>query len=173
MGMAVLSDRTIHELLDSGELGVEPIDRDSQVQPCSIDLTLAGHTIPLNEVLEPKTEQEEITFQPFETYLGSTREYIDLPHNVCGMLKGRSSIGRMGVQVHTAGWIDAGFHGDLTLEVVNFNNEPKTFKEGTRFCQLVLIPLDDTPIESYRDKSDAKYNGQRGATESRYEGKQK
>jgi dCTP deaminase len=86
------------------------------------------------------------------------------------MLKGRSSIGRMGVQIHTAGWIDAGFHGELTLEVVNFNNEPKTFEEGTRFCQLVLIPLDDTPIESYASKDDAKYNGQRGATESRYEG---
>jgi len=169
--MAVLSDGTIHDLLDSGSLSIDPINRESQIQPCSIDLTLAGHIIPLNNDLFAKTDQKEVTFQPFEAYLGSTREYIDLPENVCGMLKGRSSIGRMGVQIHTAGWIDAGFHGELTLEVVNFNDEPMTFEEGTRFCQLVLIPLDSTPIESYRNKADAKYNGQRGATESRFESK--
>jgi dCTP deaminase len=169
--MTVLSDRTIRDLLDSGDLDISPIDLDSQIQPCSVDLTLSGHTIPLNEDYCPKTDQEEITFHPQIPYLGSTREYIDLPDGVCGMLKGRSSIGRMGVQIHTAGWIDAGFHGELTLEIMNFTDEPKTFQRGTRFCQLVLIPLDSRPLEPYREKEDAKYNGQQGATESRYEDK--
>jgi len=167
--VTVLSDRTIHRMLDNGELSIDPLDRESQVQPSSVDLTLAGHTIPLGQRGQPKTDQEEVTFRSGEAYLGSTREYIDLPENVCAMLKGRSSIGRKGVQIHTAGWIDAGFHGELTLEIVNFNGNPQTFKEGTRFCQLILIPLDDTPIESYATKADAKYNGQKGATTSRLE----
>lgn len=169
--MTVLSDRTIHEMLDSGELSIDPLDAESQVQPSSVDLTLAGHTIPLSQRGRPKTDQEEVTFHPGQAYLGSTREYIDLPENICAMLKGRSSIGRLGVQIHTAGWIDAGFHGELTLEIVNFSGQPQTFKEGARFCQLVLIPLDSTPVESYRSKEDAKYNGQRGATASRFEGR--
>jgi dCTP deaminase len=167
--VTVLSDQTILRLLDTGELSIDPLDIDSQIQPSSVDLTLAGHTIPLNERYAPKTDQEEVTFRPGEAYLGSTREHIDLPEDVCAMLKGRSSIGRKGVQIHTAGWIDAGFHGELTLEVVNFSKEPQTFKRGTRFCQLVLLPLDDTPNESYATKTDAKYNGQQGATRSRLE----
>jgi len=156
-------------MLDSGELSVDPIDRETQVQPCSIDLTLSGHTIPVSQRGQPKVDQEEMTFSPGHSYLGSTNEYIDLPENVMGTLWGRSSIGRKMVVVHTAGLVDPGFHGELTLEIINFHGSPKTFKEGTRFCQLLLIPLDDTPIESYKTKADAKYNGQRGPTTSRLE----
>lgn len=168
--MTVLSDRTIHDLIDKGKLVVDPIDRESQIQPSSVDMTLSGDTIPLNQQEKPQTKQEEVTFQPGQAYLGSTREYISLPNSCCGMLKGRSSIGRLGVQIHTAGWVDAGFHGELTLEIVNFSSEPQTFEAGTRICQLVLFPLDSTPIESYSEKADAKYNDQEGATRSRFEG---
>lgn len=168
--MTVLSDRTIHEMLDKSVLGVNPIDRDSQIQPSSIDLTLGGDVIPLSQNGRQNVESdEEVSFDPGQAYLATTREYIKLPENVCAMLKGRSSVGRLGIQIHTAGWIDAGFHGELTLEVVNFSNERHTFEVGTRVCQLVLLALDSTPMENYRTKDDAKYNGQRGATESRLE----
>lgn len=168
--MTVLSDRTILELLDAGELSVEPLDVETQVQPASIDLTIAEEVTPLSQREPPEADEGEIVFDPWSSYLCSTREYIDLPRDVCAFVKGRSSIGRLAIQVHTAGFGDPGWHGQLTLEVVNFSDRRHTFEVGDRFCQIVLLPLDSSPITSYDEKDDAKYNGQEGPTESRFEG---
>lgn len=166
--MTVLSDASIRERLSNGDLSIDPLDPEEQIQPTSVDLTLGNEIVSMDDEFT-RIDDDSLVFEPGVPYLATTREYIDLPDDLCGSLWGRSSIGRLFIQVHTAGWIDAGFHGELTLEVVNFQNEPLEFDVGTRFCQLVFHEVDNTPTESYRDKADAKYNGQQGATESRYE----
>lgn len=167
--MTVLSDKTILRLLESGELEVDPLDIESQLQPASIDLTIAEEVVPLSQREAPESGDGDIVFDPWSSYLCSTREYIDLPRDVCAFVKGRSSIGRLAIQVHTAGFGDPGWHGELTLEVVNFSDKRHTFEAGDRFCQIVLLPLDQPPSTSYDEKDDAKYNGQSGPTESRFE----
>lgn len=168
--MVVLSDTTIHGMLDSGKLEIEPLDRTEQVQPASIDLRIAEDIEPLSQCEAPDSPDGKISFDPWNSYLASTQEYIDLPRDVCAFVKGRSSIGRLAIQVHTAGFGDPGWHGELTLEIVNFSDKRYTFEAGDRFCQIVLMPLDRDPYESYDEKPDSKYNGQTGPTESRFEG---
>jgi dCTP deaminase len=171
----VLSDSRIQQELDEGNLEIEPLD-DEQIQPASIDLRLDSGTAfyePQSEPIRADKHDVELTetnsngeilFPAHSFCLASTQESIELPDYLAGDLKGRSSIGRMGLHIHTAGWCDPGWHGDdITLEIVNHTENGIIIPVGTRVCQLVLSYVDGEVEEVY----DGKYNGQSGPTGSR------
>ena len=169
----ILSDKRIRELLASGELAVDPLD-DEQVQPASIDLRLGTsyakvdeHNLThLNLDNQPRYEELEmdsLVLPPRQFILATTKEYIKLPDNLTAFVEGRSSIGRMGLFIQNAGWVDPGFEGEITLELFNANNLPLKLDSGRRICQLVLAQMDQAAQNPYRGK----YQGQRKATGSR------
>ena len=169
----VLSDRKLKELIKSGELGVSPMD-DSQIQPGSIDIRLGDSFSALkncnNSIIkmgEP-VEYQEFTCKTFlllpgHFVLSTTVEYIRLPDYLTAFVEGRSSIGRMGLFVQNAGWVDAGFEGEITLELFNASSMAIELNAGRRIGQLVFAQLDGTAENPYRGK----YQRQRKATGSR------
>jgi dCTP deaminase len=164
----ILSDAVIGRYLDSKYgLSIEPIDEREQIQPSSVDLRLDCEVLNYND--GGTQIDEEIIFHPGQFYLASTLETVSLPPDLCGLLKGRSSIGRLGIVPITAGWVDAGFHGQLTLEVVSLGPSPVTLDAGTRICQLVLMKLGQPAEVPYDEKADQKYAGQSGPTQSKLE----
>lgn len=169
----ILSDIAIHEMLKSGELGVSPLDEE-QVQPASVDLRLGRHFLKISEndlthldlINTPKyetIEATEIVLPPHSFILATTVEYIRLPNDLTAFVEGRSSIGRMGLFIQNAGWVDPGFEGEITLELYNANNLPIKLDVGRRICQLVLAKMDQATQNPYRGK----YQGQKKATGSR------
>lgn len=151
---------------------IEPITR-SQIQPASVDLRLGNHFLTIDEHVTPMISldkpaeykeiyQQVIIIPPQSFILGTTLEFISLPNNMTAFVEGRSSIGRLGLFIQNAGWVDPGFEGHITLELYNANRVPIELKEGRRICQLVLASLDQetTPYMG-------KYVGQNKATESR------
>ena len=169
----ILSDRTLHAMLKSGELVVDPINHES-VQPASIDCRLDRHflmvedrnmqIIDLNsDVIYREYEGDAITIPPHSFLLATTMEYIKLPDNLTAFVEGRSSIGRIGLFIQNAGWVDPGFEGQITLELYNANSLPIRLEAGRRICQLVFCSMDQKTLTPYRGK----YQGQRKATGSR------
>lgn len=169
----ILSDLTLKRLLASGELLVEPLEP-YQVQPASIDLRLGNDFLKVDEhdaevirVDQPiryhQMVQEEIVIAPHSFLLACTREYIRLPPNVTAFVEGRSSIGRIGLFVQNAGWVDPGFEGELTLELYNANRLPIKLQAGRRVCQLVFARMDSPAGVPYQGK----YQGQRRTVGSR------
>ena len=169
----ILSDGTIQKMLASGELKIDPLE-DYQIQPASIDLRLGTTFLKIAE--NDQTHLDLITFPQYETLekdsivlpphsfvLATTVEYIALPENLTAFVEGRSSIGRMGLFIQNAGWVDPGFEGEITLELYNANNIPIRLNSGRRICQLVLAQMDAPAKTPYSGK----YNRQRGATGSR------
>jgi dCTP deaminase len=181
----ILSDRTIREQLAAGRIGIDPFD-DSCVQPSSVDLRLdnlfrvfLNHTMPVIDVkqdLEDLTRLVEIAagdafiLHPGEFVLGSTSERVTLPDDLVARIEGKSSLGRLGLLIHsTAGFIDAGFSGHITLELSNVANLPITLYPGMKIGQVSFLAMTtpaDVPYGSSRVGS--KYQGQRGPTPSRY-----
>jgi len=180
----LLSDRDIRVALDSGQLVVEPHD-DAMVQPSSIDVRLDGLFRVFNNSkythIDPKLPQEELTtlvevpedeafvLHPGEFVLGATLERFAIPPNLAGRLEGKSSLGRLGLLTHsTAGFIDPGFNGHITLELSNTANLPIVLYPGMKVGQLALFEL-TTPAESPYGTSTlgSKYQGQRGPTPSK------
>lgn len=168
----ILSDRKIKDYIGLGIFGLNPF-KPENVQPHSIDLTLAG-TI-LAKVFDEKTAQwtweerelpELITsagFRPTPFALGSTVERIELPEHICAQVNGKSTLGRMGLTVHqTAGWIDAGFRGNITLELSSVSPEPVLLEEGMKIAQLVFFTCE--PAEHPYGTRNNHYQNQRGAT---------
>ena len=168
----ILTGKTVLEKLKVEQLSIEPIDK-SQIQPASIDLRLGTHFLTINEHItsmisldEPaqyrEIIQDVIIIPPHSFILGTTMEYIKIPNNLTAFVEGRSSIGRLGLFIQNAGWVDPGFEGHITLELYNANHVPIQLKAGRRICQLVLASLDKeaTPYLG-------KYCGQHRATESR------
>ena len=102
---------------------------------------------------------------PKEFLLATTVEYIKLPSHITAFVEGRSSLGRLGLFIENAGWVDAGFEGQITLELYNANSVPIRLYVGMRICQLVFAKLDRIPDKVYSGK----YKGQRGVTPSRIE----
>lgn len=169
----ILSDTTLKKMLQSGELLVEPITPE-QIQPASIDLRLSDHFLKVNEntleVIRLDSEmqyeelnQREIIIPPHSFLLATTREYIRLPNDLTAFVEGRSSIGRIGLFIQNAGWVDPGFEGTITLELYNANRLPIRLQEGRRICQLVFARMDQVANRPYQGK----YQGQQGATGSR------
>ena len=181
----ILSDRTIREQLAAGRIGIDPFD-DSCVQPSSVDLRLdslfrvfLNHTMPVIDVkqdLEDLTRLVEIEagdafiLHPGEFVLGSTSERVTLPDDLVARIEGKSSLGRLGLLIHsTAGFIDSGFSGHITLELSNVANLPITLYPGMKIGQVSFLAMTtpaDVPYGS--SKVGSKYQGQRGPTPSRY-----
>ena len=179
----ILSDKTIRDLLDRQELAIHPLEDDQinpqslrvgkQIQPASVDLRLGTHFLKLDEhniayidLENPAKyvsyEKDEIILPPHSFMLATTMEYVRLPNNLTAFVEGRSSIGRMGLFIQNAGWVDPGFEGEITLELYNANQLPIKLKAGRRVCQLVFAQLDQDAHYPYRGK----YQGQRDATGS-------
>ena len=181
----ILSDRTIREELAAGRIIIEPL-REQYIQPSSVDLTLdrffrvfLNHTM---QVIDVKENQEDLTqlveikdddvfiLHPGEFVLGSTAERVALPTDLVARLEGKSSLGRLGLLIHsTAGFVDAGWDGHLTLELSNVANLPITLYPGMKIGQISFLRM-TTPAEiPYGSEAvGSKYQGQRGPTPSRY-----
>jgi len=169
----VLSDKTIKKLIAEGTLVIEGIN-ESQIQPASIDCRIGRHYLVTDDtsmtsitfdkpITYREVESDAITIPPHSFLLATTMEYFKLPDNVTAFVEGRSSIGRMGLFIQNAGWVDPGFEGEITLELYNANSLPITIPAGRRVGQLVLCSLDQAAEKPYRGK----YQGQRKATGSR------
>lgn len=169
----VLSDRTIKEMLQTGELVIEGAD-ETQIQPASVDIRL-GDTFSVFEnspdgIIRFSSKPDYKTVKsdtflllPGHFVLATTREYISLPSNVTAFVEGRSSIGRLGLFVQNAGWVDPGFEGEITLELFNAGSNAIELKSGQRVGQLVFEKMDRAAEKPYRGK----YQCQTGATGSR------
>ena len=181
----ILSDRTIREQLEAGRIVIEPLGSNS-LQPSSVDLRLdrffrvfKNHTmghIDVKQNLEDLTElveaegDEPFILHPGEFVLGSTLERVAVPDDLVARLEGKSSLGRLGLLIHsTAGFVDAGFDGQLTLELSNVANLPITLypemKIGQISFQQMTTPA-ETPYGSGALKS--KYKHHQGPMPSRY-----
>jgi dCTP deaminase len=180
----LLSDRYIRAEITAGRLGIDPFD-DGLVQPSSVDVRLDALFRVFNNTrythIDPSIRQDELTtlvepaqgepfvLHPGEFVLGSTLELCTLPDDLAGRLEGKSSLGRLGLLTHsTAGFIDPGFSGHITLELSNVANLPITLWPGMKIGQLCLLRL-TSPAEFPYGSSQAgsKYQGQRGPTPSR------
>jgi dCTP deaminase len=181
----ILSDRTIRDELAAGRIVIEPLPEGS-VQPSSVDLhvdryfrVFRNDTTPF---IDPKEPQEDLTelvevkegrsfiLHPGEFVLGSTLERVALPDDLVARLEGKSSLGRLGLLIHsTAGFVDAGWDGHLTLELSNVANLPIAIYPGMKIGQISFLRM-TTPAESpYGSaRTGSKYQGQRGPTPSRY-----
>ena len=180
----LLSDRDIRAEITAGRVAVEPF-AESMVQPSSVDVRLdrffrvfENHKY---SVIDPSIEQPELIRQvvvepneyfilhPGEFVLASTYEVITLPDDIAGRLEGKSSLGRLGLLTHsTAGFIDPGFSGHITLELSNVANLPVKLFPGMKIGQLCLIKLSSPAEHPYGSAVYAsRYQGQRGPTASR------
>ena len=180
----LLSDRDIRASLDSGRLGIDPLD-ESLVQPSSVDVRLDKFFRVFNNSrythIDPALQQDELTthvetpegesfvLHPGEFVLGATLERVSLGADVAGRLEGKSSLGRLGLLTHsTAGFIDPGFTGHITLELSNVANLPITLWPGMKIGQLCLFQLSSPAERPYGSSGvGSKYQGQRGPTPSK------
>ncbi|HJS70320.1 MAG TPA: dCTP deaminase [Gaiellaceae bacterium] len=181
----VLSDRTIRRLLGEGRIGIEPYEEEL-LQPSSVDVRVdrlfrvfRNSRYPFIDV---KQEMEELTelvevepdeafiLHPGEFVLGSTLERITLPDDLVARLEGKSSLGRLGLLIHsTAGFIDPGWDGHVTLELSNVANLPITIYYGMKIGQLSFVQLSEPAEHPYGTGAlGSKYQGQIGPTPSRY-----
>ena len=181
----ILSDRSITEELEAGRIVIDPLDRDC-IQPSSVDLRVdryfrvfRNHTMGFIDV---KQDQEDLTelvtveaedvfiLHPGEFVLGSTAERVALPDDLVARLEGKSSLGRLGLLIHsTAGFVDAGWDGHLTLELSNVANLPITLYPGMKIGQISFLRMTTPADKPYGSRGvGSKYQGQRGPTPSRY-----
>ncbi len=180
----LLSDRDILAELEAGRVALEPFDT-SMIQPSSVDVrldrffrTFENHRYPhidpaedqpdLTREVEPEGE-EPFILHPGEFVLGSTYEVVTLPDDVAARLEGKSSLGRLGLLTHsTAGFIDPGFSGHVTLELANVANLPIKLWPGMKIGQLCFFRLSSPAEHPYgSEKYGSRYQGQRGPTPSR------
>ncbi len=180
----ILSDLSLREQIAAGRIVIEPFD-DNCVQPSSIDVKIdnlfrvfRNHTSGVIDVKKAQdlTELVEIEeggvfmLHPGEFVLGSTLERIAVPDDLVSRIEGKSSLGRLGLIIHsTAGFIDAGFDGHITLELTNIATLPITLYPGMKIGQISFMQM-TTPAENPYGKGarGSKYQGQRGPTPSRY-----
>jgi dCTP deaminase len=169
----ILSDKTLTSLIQKRELVIEPL-RENSIQPASVDCHLGDHFLIVedrqmhmidmeSEILYREYVGQEIVIPPHSFLLATTEEYIEVPSNMTAFVEGRSSIGRIGLFIQNAGWVDPGFQGQITLELYNANSLPIKLKAGRRICQLVFCSMDHAALNPYKGK----YQGQRRTTGSR------
>jgi dCTP deaminase len=172
----LLSDRDLRKELESGRFGLEPFD-EAMLQPSSIDVRLDRFFRVFNNTrythIDPSQQQDDgagpFVLHPGEFVLGSTFEAVRLPDDLAGRLEGKSSLGRLGLLTHsTAGFIDPGFEGHITLELSNVANLPITLWPGMKIGQLCLFRLSSSAEHPYGSSAaGSRYQGQRGPTPSR------
>jgi dCTP deaminase len=181
----VLSDRTIRRLLEEGRIGIDPY-QDDLLQPSSVDVRVdrffrvfRNSRYPYIDVKEPMDDLTELVeidgedpfiLHPGEFVLGSTLERITLPDDLVARLEGKSSLGRLGLLIHsTAGFVDPGWDGHVTLELSNVANLPITIYYGMKIGQLSFVQLSEPAETPYGTAAlHSKYQGQAGPTPSRY-----
>jgi dCTP deaminase len=181
----ILSDGSIRKALADGRVVIDPLD-ERCIQPSSVDLhvdryfrVFRNDTTPY---IDPKEPQENLTelveigeeqafiLHPGEFVLGSTLERVALPDDLVARLEGKSSLGRLGLLIHsTAGFVDAGWDGHLTLELSNVANLPIAIYPGMKIGQISFLEMTAAAEQPYGGKeTGSKYQGQRGPTPSRY-----
>jgi dCTP deaminase len=181
----ILSDASIRKELAQGRIVIDPLE-ESYIQPSSVDLRVDRYfrvfrndTTPF---IDPKLPQEDLTelvevaddkafiLHPGEFVLGSTLERVALPDDLVARLEGKSSLGRLGLLIHsTAGFVDAGWDGHLTLELSNVANLPIAIYPGMKIGQISFIQMTSAADHPYgSETTGSKYQGQRGPTPSRY-----
>ena len=169
----ILSDKTIMAMLGEGSLAIFPIES-GQIQPASVDIRLgttfsvvedtSSGIISMDNQISYKTIQtERYLLLPGQFVLATTMEYISLPNDLTAFVEGRSSLGRMGLFIQNAGWVDPGFEGEITLELFNANRCAIELQAGRRVGQLVFAKMDACALHPYNGK----YQGQTGATGSK------
>jgi dCTP deaminase len=183
----MLSDKDIKEAINNGKIVVKPKpDFGTQLGSCSIDLRLGTKFRVFNHsrvsVIDPYEaksldglmsevnikESETFALHPGEFALAVTEEYLEMPDDMAGMLEGRSSIGRLGIVVHsTANTVDAGFRGNIALELANMGKIPVLLHPGMRICALSFHKLSTVAEIPYYKKSSAKYSNQKSPDESK------
>lgn len=181
----ILSDHTIREELAAGRIVIDPLD-ESCIQPSSVDLRLdrfflvfRNHTMSQIDVKKDLTELTELVeieqdgvfmLHPGEFVLGSTAERVAMPNDLVARLEGKSSLGRLGLLIHsTAGFIDAGWDGQITLELSNVANLPITLYPGMKIGQISFVQMTTAADNPYGSKAiGSKYQGQVGPRPSRY-----
>lgn len=180
----LLSDRDIHAQINAGRVQLDPFDA-SLVQPASIDVRLDRYFRIFEnhryDAIDPAAEQDELTrmvspigdepfiLHPGEFVLGATYEFVTLPDDVAARLEGKSSLGRLGLLTHsTAGFIDPGFTGHVTLELSNMATLPIKLYPGMKIGQLCFFQLSSPAEHPYgSSRTGSHYQGQRGPTASR------
>jgi dCTP deaminase len=183
----ILSDTDILARLREGDLVIEPLDDiDQQVQPASVDLRLGAeflefqrtnisciHPTRAREVSEyidetVVDEGEEFILHPGDFVLGTTKERVEMPADLVANVEGRSSLGRLAVVVHaTAGFVDPGYRGQVTLELSNLGTAPVALTPGMRVSQLVFTELSSPSERPYGAERGSKYQDQDGPQASR------
>ena len=180
----LLSDKDIRAAIDSGRVALDPYDP-AMVQPSSVDVRIdryfrvfENHRYPH---IDPSIEQAELTrlvepdgdepfiLHPGEFVLGSTHEVVSLPDDIAARVEGKSSLGRLGLLTHaTAGFVDPGFSGHVTLELANVATLPIKLYPGMKIGQLCFFRLSSPAQHPYGSaKYGSRYQGQRGPTPSR------
>lgn len=163
--MAILSDKTIKEYLEEGKIVIDLLKDEQQIQPSSVDMRLGDEfkvfKVIRKPYIDPKDEEdiaeymesstvpegEAFIIHPNEFALATTQEYVKVPDDLVARVEGRSSMGRLGVTMHvTAGYVDPGFEGRITLEISNIGAMPVALYPGQRVCQLVFETM-TTPAE--------------------------
>lgn len=184
----ILSDRDIRRRLEEGGLVVDPLgDPELQIQPASIDLRLGNEFLEFERsnipCIHPESEEEteeytrrrvvesgdEYVLHPGDFVLGTTYETVEIPDDLVARVEGRSSLGRLAVVVHaTAGFVDPGYRGQITLELSNLGTAPVALRpEEMRISQIVLTELSSPAETPYGDERGSKYQDQDGPTASR------
>lgn len=160
-------------MLNENTLKIFPLDPE-QIQPASVDVRL-GDTFSIvedsstgiitmeNEIKYKTIKTDTYVLLPGQFVLATTKEYFALPNDLTAFVEGRSSLGRMGLFIQNAGWVDPGFEGEITLELYNANRCAIELKAGRRVGQLVFAKMDAAAGNPYHGK----YQGQTGATGSR------
>ena len=142
--------------------GVRPFVEE-QVNPASYDITLGDHWIcPTRDPEE--FHCEKLTLFPGEVVLATTQEIIQMPRDVVGDLKLKSSLGRLWLNHSLSGWIDCNFHGQVTLELQNLGPYPRQLSTGMRVAQIVFLQMEESPERAYGEDGTGHYQGQMGAT---------
>jgi len=179
--MTVLSDSDIARELGYGDLDVSPVDLEEQLQPNSLDIRLGkdyskpiknGRTIDVKDGLSGDDfyrleDKDKMAILPGEFVLATTVEDFEIPDYLYAQVHGRSSIGRLGLEIHsTAGLIDSGYEGEITLEITNNSPRPIRLYSGMRIAQVVFHKLSSKCSNPYSEK-DNKYQNQEGVVHSR------
>lgn len=178
----ILSDKTIKAMIKENELCdlTKCQLNDNSIQPASLDITIGNSfsvitdtnlcTDDMSGIIEldvpvkySEVRAESYLLLPKQFVLATTNEYVKLPNNITAFVEGRSSIGRLGLFIQNAGWVDPGFEGQITLELFNASNWVINLRSGIRIGQLVFAKMDRDAKNPYKGK----YQGQVGATGSR------
>ena len=180
----LLSDKDIRAQIEAGRIGLDPLSMEL-IQPSSMDVRLDrffrlfdNHKYPF---IDPREKQDDLTrfvevdkdeafiLHPGEFVLGSTFEFVTLPNDIAARLEGKSSLGRLGLLTHsTAGFVDPGFQGHVTLELSNTATLPIKLWPGMKIGQLCFFQLSSESENPYgSSKYGSRYQGQRGPTASR------